>query len=164
MPRVCTSAAGSATSWSNAASSRPSSSTAALTTQKALVGKQRKRLGKLVVELGFVTERQVAESLAELLSLDLLEQSDLAITLDIARLLPRQVAERDQVLVLGRTSEGLRIATADPTNVVALDDVRAYTGSQTLTIVVATATMIQEQIARIWSMGEDPISMSSATR
>ncbi len=141
----------------------PEQLTAALATQKALVGKQRKRLGKLVVELGFVTERQVAESLAELLSLDLLEHSDLAITLDIARLLPRPVAERDQVLVLGRTADGLRIATADPTNVVALDDVRAYTGSQTLTIVVATATMIHEQIARIWSMGEDPISMSSAT-
>jgi type IV pilus assembly protein PilB len=139
----------------------PEQLTAALATQQSLVGKQRKRLGKLLVELGFVTERQVAESLAELLSLDLLEASDLVIPLDIARLLPRKVAERDQVLVLGRTSEGLRIATADPTNVVALDDVRAYTGSQTLTLVVATSSMIQKQIARIWSMGEDPLSMSN---
>jgi type IV pilus assembly protein PilB len=134
---------------------------AALATQQTLVGKQRKRLGKLLVELGFVTERQVAESLATLLSLDLLEASDLAIPEDVARLLPRKVAERDQVLVLGRTSDGLRIATADPTNVVALDDVRAYTGSQTLTVVVATSSMIQKQIARIWSMGEDPISSNA---
>ena len=139
----------------------PEQLTAALATQQTLVGKQRKRLGKLVVDLGFATERQVAESLASLLSLDLLEAADLAITLDVARLLPRPVAERDQVLVLGRTADGLRIATADPTNVVALDDVRAYTGSQTLTLVVATASMIQEQIARVWSMGEDPISMSN---
>jgi type IV pilus assembly protein PilB len=138
----------------------PEQLSAALATQQTLIGKQRKRLGKLVVDLGFVTERQVAESLAELLSLDLLEGSDLAIPLDVARLLPRPVAERDQVLVLGRTSEGLRIATADPTNVVALDDVRAYTGAQTLTLVVATASMIQEQIARVWSMHEDPIAMS----
>jgi type IV pilus assembly protein PilB len=140
----------------------PEQLSAALATQQTLVGKQRKRLGRLVVDLGFVTERQVAESLAQLLSLDLLEQSDLAIPLDVARLLPRPVAERDQVLVLGRTSDGLRIATADPTNVVALDDVRAYTGAQTLTLVVATSSMIQEQIARVWSMGEDPISMSNA--
>jgi type IV pilus assembly protein PilB len=140
----------------------PEQLTAALATQQTLVGKQRKRLGRLVVDLGFVTERQVAESLAELLSLDLLEHSDLAIPLDVARLLPRPVAERDQVLVLGRTAEGLRIATADPTNVVALDDVRAYTGAQTLTLVVATASMIQEQIARVWSMGEDPMAMSNA--
>src|SRR5665213_1543452 len=139
----------------------PEQLTAALATQQTLLGKQRKRLGKLVVDLGFVTERQVAEALAALLSLDLLEQADLAISLDVARLLPRPVAERDQVLVLGRTTDGLRIATADPTNVVALDDVRAYTGSQTLTLVVATASMIHEQIARVWSMGEDPISMSN---
>ncbi len=60
------------------------------------------------------------------------------------------------MLVLGRTADGLRIATADPTNVVALDDVRAYTGSQTLTLVVATASMIQEQIARSLVDGRRP--------
>src|SRR5450432_2015987 len=121
----------------------------------------RKRLGKLIVEMGFLTEKQIAEALAELLALDLLDASDLSVPMEIARLLPRQLAERARVLVLGRTIDGLRIATADPTNVVALDDVRAYTGSQTLTLVVATASMIQEQIARVWSMGEDPISMSN---
>ena len=132
----------------------------ALTSQRSLVGAQRKRLGKLLVDLGFLTERQVAESLAELLSLDILESSDLLIPLEVARLLPRQVAERAQVLVLGRTSTGLRIATSDPTNVVALDDVRAYTGSHALTLVVATASMIQKQIARVWSLREDPSGMS----
>jgi type IV pilus assembly protein PilB len=132
----------------------------ALDSQQNLIGVHRKRLGKLLVDMGFLTERQVAESLAELLSLDLLESTDLLVPLEVARLLPRPVAERAQVLVLGRTAEGLRIATADPTNVVALDDVRAYTGSQSLTLVVATSTMIQEQIARIWSLREDAKSMS----
>jgi type IV pilus assembly protein PilB len=131
----------------------------ALDSQQNLIGVHRKRLGKLLVDMGFLTERQVAESLAELLSLDLLDSSDLLVPLEVARLLPRQVAERAQVLVLGHSSEGLRIATADPTNVVALDDVRAYTGSQSLTLVVATSTMIQEQIARIWSLREDAKSM-----
>jgi type IV pilus assembly protein PilB len=128
----------------------------ALASQQSLIGAQRKRLGKLLVDLGFLTERQVAESLAELLSLDILESADLLVPLEIARLLPRQVAERAQVLVLGRTSTGLRIATSDPTNVVALDDVRAYTGSHALTLVVATSSMVQKQIARVWSLREDP--------
>ena len=75
--------------------------------------------------------------------------------LEVARLLPRQVAERARVLVLGRTNDGLRVATADPTNVVALDDVRAYTGAHSLSLVVATESMIQEHIARIYSMAED---------
>ncbi|HEY8729017.1 MAG TPA: ATPase, T2SS/T4P/T4SS family [Acidothermaceae bacterium] len=131
----------------------------ALTEQHRLVGKDRKRLGKLLVEMGFLTERQIAEALAELLALELLDGGDLSVPMEVARLLPRQVAERARVLVLGRTVDGLRIATADPTNVVALDDVRAYTGSHTLSLVVATDTMIQEHIARIWSMGADAGAM-----
>ena len=136
----------------------------ALAEQQKLVGKDRKRLGKLIVEMGFLTERQIAEALAELLALDLLDGGDLSVPMEVARLLPRQVAERARVLVLGRTIDGLRIATADPTNVVALDDVRAYTGSHTLSLVVATDSMIQEHIARIWSMGADAGAMLKITR
>src|SRR5690348_3568920 len=127
----------------------------ALEAQRQLTGKNRKRLGQLIVEMGFLTERQIAEALAELLALDLIDGGDLAVPMEVARLLPRQVAERARVLVLGRTSEGLRVATADPTNVVALDDVRAYTGSHSLSLVVATESMIQEHIARVYSMAED---------
>src|SRR6185312_11822347 len=128
----------------------------ALDVQRQLTGKDRKRLGQLIVEMGFLTERQIAEALAELLALDLIDGGDLAVPMEVARLLPRQVAERARVLVLGRTTEGLRVATADPTNVVALDDVRAYTGSHSLSLVVATESMIQEHIARVYSMAEDP--------
>jgi type IV pilus assembly protein PilB len=128
----------------------------ALDAQRKLTGKNRKRLGQLIVEMGFLTERQIAEALAELLALDLIDGGDLAVPMEVARLLPRQVAERARVLVLGRTTDGLRVATADPTNVVALDDVRAYTGSHSLSLVVATESMIQEHIARVYSMAEDP--------
>jgi type IV pilus assembly protein PilB len=127
----------------------------ALDAQRQLTGKNRKRLGQLIVEMGFLTERQIAEALAELLALDLIDGGDLAVPMEVARLLPRQVAERARVLVLGRTTDGLRVATADPTNVVALDDVRAYTGAHSLSLVVATESMIQEHIARIYSMAED---------
>ncbi|HET9186461.1 MAG TPA: ATPase, T2SS/T4P/T4SS family [Acidothermaceae bacterium] len=127
----------------------------ALEAQRQLTGKNRKRLGQLIVEMGFLTERQIAEALAELLALDLIDGGDLAVPMEVARLLPRQVAERARVLVLGRTTDGLRVATADPTNVVALDDVRAYTGAHSLSLVVATESMIQEHIARIYSMAED---------
>jgi type IV pilus assembly protein PilB len=131
-----------------------------LEVQKKQIGKDRKRIGNLIVDMGFLTERQIAEALAELLALDLLEGGDLVVPMEVARLLPRQVAERARVLVLGRTPDGLRIATADPTNVVALDDVRAYTGSHTLSLVVATDTMIQEHIARVWSLSGDATSLT----
>jgi type IV pilus assembly protein PilB len=135
----------------------------ALDVQRQLTGKNRKRLGQLIVEMGFLTERQIAEALAELLALDLIDGGDLAVPMEVARLLPRQVAERARVLVLGRTTDGLRVATADPTNVVALDDVRAYTGAHSLSLVVATESMIQEHIARVYSMTEDARMAVQAT-
>ena len=119
----------------------------------------RKRLGKLIVEMGYLTEKQIAEALAELLSLELLDGNDLSVPLEVARLLPRPLAERARVLVLGRTNDSLRIATSDPTNVVALDDVRSFTRLHNLTIVVTTDTMIEEHLARIWSLGEDSGAM-----
>jgi type IV pilus assembly protein PilB len=127
----------------------------ALARQRQLTGKDRKRLGQVIVEMGFLTERQIAGALAELLALELIDGGDLAVPLEVARLLPRQVAERAHVLVLGKTADGLRVATADPTNVVALDDVRAYTGSHSLSLVVATESMIREQIARVYAMADD---------
>src|SRR5450432_1192861 len=119
----------------------------------------RKRLGKLIVEMGYLTEKQIAEALAELLSLELLDANDLAVPLEIARLLPRPLAERARVLVLGRTGDSLRIATSDPTNVIALDDVRSFTRLHSLTILVTTDTVIEEHIGRIWSLGEDSGAM-----
>jgi type IV pilus assembly protein PilB len=120
----------------------------ALDVQRQLTGKNRKRLGQLIVEMGFLTERQIAEALAELLALDLIDGGDLAVPMEVARLLPRQVAERARVLVLGRTTDGLRVATADPTNVVALDDVGADTRAPSFWLVVATETMIKKHKAR----------------
>ena len=46
------------------------------------------------------------------------------------RRLPRAVAERCGMLVSPATAACCTVATADPTNVVALDDVRMYTGAQ----------------------------------
>ncbi len=71
------------------------------------------------------------------------------------RLLPRAVAERSGVLVLERDGSRLTVATADPTNVMALDDVKLYTGVPELKVVVATDSQVRDHLARAWSLSED---------
>lgn len=123
---------------------------------------RRRRLGRVVVELGLATERQVAEALADLLGLDVVDLAREPVSAETARLLPRQVADRGRVLVLSRTATGgLRVATADPTNVVALDDVRLYTNATELTVVVATESQIRDQIARLWSLSEESADVTT---
>src|SRR5215212_585292 len=121
----------------------------------------RLRLGQVVADLGYATEREVAEALAEHLRLEAVDLSRVVPSPDIVRLLPRAVADRTGVLVLDRhESGGLVVATSDPTNVLALDDVRMYTGAVELFVVVAPATQIKDHLARAWSLSEDSSGVS----
>ncbi|GAA3590984.1 hypothetical protein GCM10022223_01880 [Kineosporia mesophila] len=122
----------------------------------------RRRLGQVVSDLGFATERDVAEALAKLLGLQIVDLSRTMPAPDVVRLLPRAVAERTRVLVLDRTSKGLLVAAADPTNVLALDDVKLYTRSADITVMVATDSQIRDQLARAWSLGSDSSAVSMA--
>ena len=115
----------------------------------------RRRLGQVVSDLGFATEKDVAQALANLLGLPLIDLSHQLPAPDVVRLLPRAVAERTRVLILDRNAKGLVIATTDPTNVLALDDVKLYTRSPELQIYVAIDSQIRDHLARAWSLGED---------
>ncbi len=115
----------------------------------------RRRLGQVVSDLHFATERQVAEALANLLGLRMIDLSKSMPAPDVVRLLPRAVAERPRVLVLDKTAKGLVVAAADPTNVLALDDVKLYTRSPDIEVLVATDSQIRDHLARAWSLGED---------
>ncbi len=59
------------------------------------------------------------------------------------------------MIVLERTPRRPQDRCADPTNVIALDDVRAYTGASELQLVVATDSQIRDEIARAWALSED---------
>ncbi|WP_432488039.1 GspE/PulE family protein [Kineococcus sp. SYSU DK018] len=120
----------------------------------------RRRLGQILVDLGLVSEAELALCLADLLSLEHVDLSKVSIAPDVVRLLPRAVAERCRVLVLDRTPEYLLVAAADPTNVLALDDVKLYTRTPELHVVVAMDSQIRDHLARAWSLTEDTSQVS----
>ena len=116
---------------------------------------RRRRIGELLVELGFADEKAIAGALAAQLGLGTIDLSRSVPAPDIVRLLPRAVAERSQALVVDRTPDGIVVAVADPTNVLALDDVRLHTGAAELTVLVSTPSQIKDHLARSWSLGHD---------
>jgi type IV pilus assembly protein PilB len=117
---------------------------------------RRMRLGPLLVELGHVSDRQIATALAAALNLELIDLGAGPLNGDIARVLPQSVAIRHLVLPVRRSDSGvLTIACADPTNVVALDDVKVYSGHPDITIAVAAESQVRDAISRIWSLSAD---------
>jgi type IV pilus assembly protein PilB len=126
----------------------------ALRAQRIATG-SRRRLGQIVVDLKLVSEKHVAEALGDLLGLEVVDLARHTVPPELARLLPRSVAERTLMLVLDRVGDKVLIASADPTNVVALDDVRLYAHASELTVVVALESQLREQLNRAWSFSED---------
>ena len=118
-------------------------------------GSARLRLGQLVSNRGFGTEEEVAEALGDLLALDVVDLSIEPVDPGVARLIPRAMAERFGLIILARDETGLRVAASDPTNVLALDDVRIQTHVRSLHVVVSTPSQIKAQINRVWSLGDD---------
>ena len=123
----------------------------------------RRRLGTLVVTTGLATEKEVAQALADALTLPLVDLGRTIVHPEAVRLLPRAVAERAGVLVLSSERNGARItiATADPTNVVAFDDVKLYTGAVEVVVRVATESQVRDHLARSWSLSEDSSGVST---
>ena len=121
----------------------------------------RRRLGELLVEQGYVDERMIALALAAHLGLGTIDLSKNAPSPDVVRLLPQQIAERARCLVVDRTETGLAVAVSDPTDVLALDDVRLHTGAAELTVLVATDTQIRDHLARAWALGQDDGDVSA---
>jgi type IV pilus assembly protein PilB len=132
----------------------------ALTQQGQVLGGQRRRLGRVVVDAGFLTEKQLAYALSDLLNLELVDLSEFTLDLSVARTLPRRVAERHGMLVIGREDHVIKVATADPTNIVALDDVKLYTGATSVTVVVSTESQIQDELRRAWAILEQDAELS----
>ena len=134
----------------------------ALAAQRTDSSEERRRLGEIITELGLASERQVAQALADVLGLRVVDLGAVVVSPDVARSLPRSVAERTGVFVVDRLEDGgLRVATSDPTNVLALDDVRLYTNAPRLEVLVATTSQIREHLHRAWSLSEDSADVAT---
>ena len=95
----------------------------ALTEQRKL----KTPLGKILVQLGFVTEATIRDTLSESLGQVAIDLSNTIIDHNALAMVPKEIARRYQVLPVDydRDSRKLLLAVADPANVVALDQIRA---------------------------------------
>jgi type IV pilus assembly protein PilB len=118
-------------------------------------GQPRRRVGSVIVDMGYASEAQVAECLARALGFELVDLSRTPMSPEAARLVPRDMAEREGVLVLQQNGRQITVAVSDPTNLLALDDVRFHTGAGNLRVVIATNTQVHEQLRRAWTLADN---------
>ncbi len=94
-------------------------------------------LKNILVELGFVSEKDLIAALSRGLGIPPIALSRFRIAPDILKLIPRDVAKKYQIVPVSRVGNVLTVAMSDPLNVFAIDDVRSVTGLEIGTIITS---------------------------
>jgi type IV pilus assembly protein PilB len=87
-----------------------------------------RRLGEILVERGLVSDRALAQALAEQHRLEYVDLGDREPDPEATSLLPQKFARRYDALPLSFVEGALLVAVADPTNLLAADDLRLALG------------------------------------
>jgi len=113
-----------------------------------------KPLGRLLVESGTISEAELVRTLARQVGLEFVDLSDRTLDGTVAGLVSESLARRYQAIPIGWEDGRLVVAMADPSNVFAVDDIRALAAAEVKTV-VATATQIIETIDQFYRMDSD---------
>ena len=88
------------------------------------------KLGAILVELGFVKERDVMRAYAQQLGLPFLDLETATVDEAAMRSIPDNICQKYNAVPVQRNGSKLTVAMADPTNVFAIDDIRLMTGME----------------------------------
>jgi type IV pilus assembly protein PilB len=114
-----------------------------------------------LVEAGKLNEAQLASARAALAGLRFVELLDYPVDPDVVALVPAALCRRHRVLPLAREGDGLLVAMADPTDVLALDDVRAA-ARMPITQVVAESSDLLAAISRFHRSDDELNDLATA--
>ncbi len=124
---------------------------------KKALDEQKKRggkVGEVLVDLGFVSEHDMATFLGRQLNLPYIEIEKQLVDTDIVGMIPGTMARRVIALPLYKDKEALVVAMADPLNIFGLDDIKKATGKE-IRLVIATRSDILKAINRYYDVGAD---------
>ncbi len=110
-------------------------------------------LGQTLIGLGFITENVLAHYLAEGTQADLVDLSTTFIAPEILDLVPYDIAVQLQVLPIEKRGNVLKLAMADPLDIMAVDTIEGLTGLNVDTHTAPTQEL-SEAIARHYAHSE----------
>ncbi len=118
-------------------------------------------LGRLLVELGHLTEAQLVRALSAQIGLDFVDLTEYSVDATAVSAVTPAMCRRHTILPVGYDSGALLLAMADPGNVFALDDVRSATRGE-VRAVVATREDLLAAIERFCRADADADDITSA--
>ena len=112
-----------------------------------------KRIGQILIEKSLITEDKLVEILEQQLGLPQVNLYSYNINPEVATSIPLYLAKRHLVIPIDKQEGLLKLAMADPMNIIAIDDVEMLTGL-TVDPVLASESSIKRTIDQLFSLAE----------
>jgi len=107
------------------------------------------RLGANLTKLGYINEEDLLAFLSKQYGVPAIDLKEFEIDPEVLKLVPREVALKHQVIPVNRAGSTLIIATSDPSNIFALDDIKFIT-NYNIEPVVASEDSIKEALTKCY--------------
>ncbi|MCZ6683146.1 MAG: ATPase, T2SS/T4P/T4SS family [Planctomycetota bacterium] len=117
------------------------------------------RLDHAIVRMGLCSETDVLDALGKLYQMDVVDLSaaDVQVDLETLKKMPSKLVYRSKLIPLDRFNGTLRVATSDPFQIYAFDELRMLTGLE-VKPALAKESEINEIIKKYLGVGGDTIS------
>jgi len=126
--------------------------TAAQLKQAKGARKPTERIEHCLVRLGFIEERDYLNVYSEELSIPLIDLTKVQIDSELLKQTPSKLVHRDRVIPLDRIDGTIRVATSNPYNLYAFDELRMLMGARIETV-LATSEEISRVIKEYYGVG-----------
>ncbi len=120
-----------------------------LAKQKETKGKM---FGDVVVDMGFVSDRDFAKALGEKMNIPYVDLDQTQFSGEVVKKIPEAVARKYNLIAIELNGKRLSVATSDPANFYIFEDVRIITGCE-VKPVLSTKSLIAKYIGRMYSAG-----------
>ncbi len=107
------------------------------------------RLGAQITKLGFLEESELSDFVAKQYGVPGIDLDEFEVDPAVIQLIPEEVALKHTVLPVNRAGSTLILATADPSNIFAIDDIKFLTGYN-IEVVVASEEAIKRAVDRFY--------------
>jgi len=109
------------------------------------------RLGEILVNLGYVTEKDIMDVLEFQLGIDQVDLLNTQVDPEVINKIPESMIRRHRVIPIAQAGNVLTVAMADPLNIVAADDIKVATGLEVKPVMVAERS-IDKTIQKFFGM------------
>ena len=107
------------------------------------------KLGTSLVKLGYITEKNLVSFLSRHYGVPAIDLSEVQIDSEAIKMIPPDVVFKYQVIPIKRVGSTIRVAMSDPSNILAIDDIKFLTSCH-VEVFVSTESSIKSSIDKFY--------------